>query len=290
MAGENIPVAANVLGTIGTVFWCIQLVPQIWHNWRHKKTDGLPASMMLLWAVCSVPFGVYMILQNVNIPLQIQPQIFGFFGFVSWGQILYYNHGYSQLKATLLVIGSCLLCGGLEVLLILTLRIPYRKGITWPDLIFGVIAAIMLAVGFVPLYFEVWKRRGRVAGVNWVFLSIDSLGALFSLFALAAQGTFDILGGILYLVVFLAEVGLFASHVIWRLRHRKLVRAAKESGKSLEEFLAEEGDGKDVENETKASSVVQTPAEHGVRVPENHENEAVASTSREDRDLERGPD
>lgn len=82
MATENIPVAANVLGTIGTVFWCIQLVPQIWHNWRHKKTDGLPASMMLLWAVCkfalsrlhrqsadigvyagSVPFGVYMILQ-----------------------------------------------------------------------------------------------------------------------------------------------------------------------------------------------------------------------------------
>ncbi|KUL92071.1 hypothetical protein ZTR_02527 [Talaromyces verruculosus] len=290
MAGENIPVAANVLGTIGTVFWCIQLVPQIWHNWRHKKTDGLPASMMLLWAVCSVPFGVYMIVQNVNIPLQIQPQIFGFFGFVSWGQILYYNHGYSQLKATLLVVGSCLLCGGLEVLLILTLRIPYRKGITWPDLIFGVIAAIMLAVGFVPLYFEVWKRRGRVAGVNWVFLSIDSLGALFSLFALAAQGTFDILGGILYLVVFLAEVGLFASHVIWRLRHRKLVRAAKESGKSVEEFLAEKGDGKDAENETKASSVVQTPVEQGVRVPENHGNEAVASTSREDRDLERGPD
>lgn len=56
MAGENIPVAANVLGTIGTVFWCIQLVPQIWHNWRHKKTDGLPASMMLLWAVCMSPF------------------------------------------------------------------------------------------------------------------------------------------------------------------------------------------------------------------------------------------
>lgn len=52
MSDENIPVAANVLGTIGTVLWCIQLVPQIWHNWRHKKTDGLPASMMVLWATC----------------------------------------------------------------------------------------------------------------------------------------------------------------------------------------------------------------------------------------------
>lgn len=49
---ERIPVAANVLGTIGTVFWCIQLVPQIWHNWKYKKTEGLPQSMMLLWAIC----------------------------------------------------------------------------------------------------------------------------------------------------------------------------------------------------------------------------------------------
>lgn len=84
-SNERIPVAANVLGTIGTVFWCVQLVPQIWHNWRQKKTDGLPQSMMLLWAMCmllysgrpvflssqaklgnclaSIPFGVYMILQ-----------------------------------------------------------------------------------------------------------------------------------------------------------------------------------------------------------------------------------
>lgn len=48
----SIPVAANILGTIGTVFWCIQLVPQIWYNWRQKKTDGLPGSMMFLWALC----------------------------------------------------------------------------------------------------------------------------------------------------------------------------------------------------------------------------------------------
>lgn len=119
-------------------------------------------------------------------------------------------------------------------------QIPYGKGITWPALIFGIIAAIMLAVGFLPVYIEMWKRRGRVVGFSecctcpqplvidnfllmvlpdWVFLSIDTLGALFSLFALgmnffffivrvrkslpipAAQGTFDILGGILYIIV-----------------------------------------------------------------------------------------
>lgn len=59
----DIPVAANVLGTIGTVFWCIQLIPQIWYNWRQKKTDGLPGLMMFLWAASAVPFGVYAIVQ-----------------------------------------------------------------------------------------------------------------------------------------------------------------------------------------------------------------------------------
>lgn len=50
--GNNIPVASTVLGTIGTVLWCVQLIPQIWYNWRQKKTDGLPPVMMFLWAAC----------------------------------------------------------------------------------------------------------------------------------------------------------------------------------------------------------------------------------------------
>lgn len=72
----SIPVAADVLGTIGTILWCVQLVPQIWTNWRTKSTDGLPGTMMFLWAVCGVPFGTYGIVQNFNMPIQVQPQCF----------------------------------------------------------------------------------------------------------------------------------------------------------------------------------------------------------------------
>jgi hypothetical protein len=53
MSDGNVTLASNVLGTIGTVLWCIQLVPQIWYNYRRKKTDGFPAAMMLLWASCT---------------------------------------------------------------------------------------------------------------------------------------------------------------------------------------------------------------------------------------------
>ncbi|KAF9893956.1 hypothetical protein FE257_008927 [Aspergillus nanangensis] len=168
MAEGNM-VAANVLGTIGTVFWCIQLVPQIWYNWKQKKTDGLPQLMMLLWAACAVPMGAYLILQQVNIALQVQPQLFAVFSLISWGQILYYNHNFHLWKAVFYAVGLAVLFGGLETMLILTLRIPYSKGITWPDLVVGVFAAILLTLGLIPPYFEMWKRNGRVIGISLMY-------------------------------------------------------------------------------------------------------------------------
>ncbi|KAJ5948885.1 hypothetical protein N7454_002192, partial [Penicillium verhagenii] len=235
--GDNVTLASNVLGTIGTVLWCIQLIPQIWFNWRRKKTDGFPAAMMFLWASCSVPMGAYLILQDVNIPLQIQPQIFGFFSLVSWCQVLHYNNNFSALKASLICLSCATLFGGIEALLILTLRIPYSKGITWPDIVVGVVATILLSGGLLPPYFELWKRDGRVIGFNWVFLSIDTLGGLFSLFALAAQGSFDILGGIMYIIVVVLEGGIYVSHIVWRIRYRKLRKEAKTRGISIDELL-----------------------------------------------------
>jgi hypothetical protein len=37
-------------------------------------------------------------------------------------------------------------------------------------LVIGIIAAILLAVGLLPPYGELWKRRGRVVGINFVGL------------------------------------------------------------------------------------------------------------------------
>lgn len=87
----SIPLAATILGTIGTVCWCIQLVPQIWRNYRTKKTDGIPAMMMFLWSASGVPFGIYAIVQNFNIALQVQPQCFCVLCLISWGQCLVYG-------------------------------------------------------------------------------------------------------------------------------------------------------------------------------------------------------
>ena len=35
-------------------------------------------------------------------------------------------------------------------------------------MVVGIIAAVLLAAGLHPPYGELWKRRGRVIGINWV--------------------------------------------------------------------------------------------------------------------------
>ncbi|CAF9909867.1 MAG: hypothetical protein HETSPECPRED_009543 [Heterodermia speciosa] len=232
----SIPVAANVLGTIATILWSIQLIPQIISNWRKKKTDGLPGAMMFLWAISAVPFGVYGIVQNFNIPLQIQPQVFCVLSLVSWFQILVFNNGWRICTAFLLTCGIAVAFGAVEALLILTLRDPYARGISWPMTAVGVIAAILLGAGILPPYFEIWKRGGRCIGINWYFLGLDWMGAFISLMALVAQNTFDYLGGVLYLVVLLLETGIFATHLIWRIRTRSLHRRAKAEGVDFDDL------------------------------------------------------
>ncbi|CAK7225237.1 hypothetical protein SCUCBS95973_005795 [Sporothrix curviconia] len=221
------------------LFWCVQLIPQIWTNWRTKTTEGLPALMMFLWGVCGVPFGAYAIIQNFNIPIQVQPQVFMVLCLISWVQILIYGNKWSVKKAVSAGIIIAILFGGIEATLILTLKPIYERGHEAPALVVGIIASIFLAAGLVPPYFEIYKRRGRVAGINFVFLAMDWSGAFFSLMALVAQNTFDILGGVLYIICALLEIGIFLSHIIWMIRTRKIRKRAKEEGKTFDELAAE---------------------------------------------------
>lgn len=72
-------------------------------------------------------------------------------------------------------------------------------------------------------------------GISFLFLTIDTLGAVFSLLSLVAQkGEFDIVAGVQYGVVILLEVGIMVLGAIWRLRvwarNRNRVADAGESG------------------------------------------------------------
>jgi hypothetical protein len=79
-----------------------------------------------------------------------------------------------------------LIFGGVEAALVLSLKVNallerfyriltrkpiYDQGDDAPMIILGVIASILLAAGLLPPYVEIWRRRGRVIGINWVCIS-----------------------------------------------------------------------------------------------------------------------
>ncbi|KAI5859556.1 PQ loop repeat-domain-containing protein [Durotheca rogersii] len=218
---QNIPLAANVLG---------------WTNWRTKKTDGLPGAMMYLWSICGVPFGVYNIVQGFNYPLQLQPQIFMSLCLVNWCQILF---KFVLWKVIAIGLANAVAFAAIETVLIVKLRPQYDAGDGTGVLAIGVVANVLLAAGLLPPYGELWKRKGRVVGINFLFLTMDWLGAFFSLISLVAQNTFDILGGVLYIVCMFLESGIFISHIIWLIRTRNIRNEAAAKGKTFDDVAAE---------------------------------------------------
>ncbi|OJD35074.1 pq loop repeat protein [Diplodia corticola] len=226
----------------GAHAWLAQSLTQnrIYTNWRHKQTDGLPWIMPFLWAVAAMPFGVYNIVQNFNIPLQVQPQVFCSLTLICWAQTLIYHEHWRVWTATLAAVITGLVSGGVEALLILTLRGPYSRGVEWPIITVGVVAAILLAVGLLPMYWEQWKRDGRAKDISFLFLGTDFAGATFSLIALAVQQTFDYLGGILYIVCMVLEIGIVIWHLSWVYRNRRTLKAAKRAGLSYDQYVSDD--------------------------------------------------
>lgn len=242
-------VAENVLGTIGTVLWCVQLIPQIVRNYRVKSCVGVPPLMMFLWALSGVPFSIYFIGTDGSIPLRIQPQLFTFFCTISWAQTLYYPPIKMPIKKLVLYVSTFVsISVGLEVGLLLWLRPVYRHGTTWPMLIIGIIATILLALGLIPPYFELAKRKGRVVGINFIFLSMDSAGAVFSMVSIIV-GTMDALSMALYAVVLALELGIFTSHAIWALRFRWRAKDPSEDDlEKVETSISHHGEENDKDN------------------------------------------
>lgn len=250
--------AANATGIVGTIFWCIQLVPQVIRNYRVKDCTGVPLPMMLLWFTLLVPFAIYFNVVDTTMPVRIQPELFMFFCGITFFQILYYppiKIGFVRAAA---VTGAITLVGaGVIAGCIVDMRPRYHDAgsdNTWgPVLAVGVVATVMFILGLVPPYFELWKRGGEVVGINFIFLAMDSMGALFSVISVALASTepgfsVDIMGVTMYASVLVMEGGIFLSHLIWWLRiGRKQVKEKGESegeetsgGESAKEEVTEE--------------------------------------------------
>ncbi|KAH7410146.1 hypothetical protein DE146DRAFT_604350 [Phaeosphaeria sp. MPI-PUGE-AT-0046c] len=178
------------------------------------------------------------VLGNFNFALKFQPQAFAGLTLIAWGQTLYYHNKWRAWTATLATVALASSFALMEMILILTLRGPYARGVQWPMMLMAISASVIQVVGLIPPYFELAKRNGRVIGIDFWFLTIDYAGAFFSLMAVVAQQWFDALGGSLYIACMVFETGIFASQAIWMWRVRDVRREAKKAGLTYDEYVA----------------------------------------------------
>ncbi|KAI5124278.1 hypothetical protein M0805_005125 [Coniferiporia weirii] len=219
--------AGNVLGTIGTICWTGQIIPQIWKNWRAKVTEGLSHWLMLIWGVASAFLGVFTVVQNLNIPLRIQPQLFGFLSLVAWSQCLYYDHKMPLRQTVTILIGTLLILGGFEAGMIFAIRPAVDNGNKRPIQFFGIMTSILLAAGLLPQFLEIY-RLGEVRGISLLFMFIDTMGGVFSLLSLVFASKFDILAGVAYsLVIVLDSVVIILAIILNPRAERKRKRLSE---------------------------------------------------------------
>ncbi|CCG82929.1 Uncharacterized protein C2E12.03c [Taphrina deformans PYCC 5710] len=220
--------AATTFASLGAVCWSVQLIPQIYMNHKRRCTEGFSGLMMMLWVSAGVPLGIYNVVQDLNIGLQIQPQLFMFFALICTVQTYHYRLEWTYTKSFIIILCVGILLAGLEVAGIELLRLGIRNGVRWPITLIGVISAVLINIGLVPQYWEIYKRNA-VIGVSYAFLSIDCAGAVFSFISLPFD-EWDILAAISYGLLIVEEVGIFVLGVAFWTRDRKKNSRVTEKG------------------------------------------------------------
>ena len=71
----------------------------------------------------ALPLGVYVIMQDLNIPLIVQPQLFGLLLLLSWCQCMYYGAARSRVWCFTTLGCTLILWGSLEAAMVFALRV-----------------------------------------------------------------------------------------------------------------------------------------------------------------------
>lgn len=83
-------------------------------------------------------------------------------------------------KCLAAIISMGALLAGIEVGLVFALRAGLERNVHWPVVLMGVLSALLLALGVLRHYYDVYVHR-TVRGISFIFVGIDALGDVFSL-------------------------------------------------------------------------------------------------------------
>ncbi|KAI8890980.1 hypothetical protein K501DRAFT_205515 [Backusella circina FSU 941] len=236
-------VAEQFFSYLGLVFWSFQLAPQAYKTWKRKTSTGVSVWTMFIWCFGGILMGLYNIGINVAIPLWIQPQIFTFLALVCLTQEFYYQHKWSKLRSSLFFAGVCIFFGALQYALYYAFLVSQQKDNEPAQTFFGVIPVVVIAVGFLPQYYEIFRDK-RVYGISHVFLAMDAFGSLFSIISLAfKEGAIEALALADYTMIACFDVCIIILYYIFEWYHARSEQntmVVKDEEKDIEVNIVEE--------------------------------------------------
>ncbi|KAI0037204.1 PQ loop repeat-domain-containing protein [Vararia minispora EC-137] len=219
-------VAENVFGTLGVLCWTVQLVPQIWKSYHSKSTKGLAPILVLFWGLAGIPLGIYNVVQNVNVPLIVQPQLFGFLCLLSWAQCQYYGNGRSLTWCVYVFVSLLAIFAALEVGIVYAIRPHYERGERSAEIglrFISVFTSVMIGVALLPQYYEIYKHKA-VIGISVIMITVDMMGGVFSDISLAFKPKFDPWIAVSYSLVAVMDSVVIIAAVILNPRARRRER------------------------------------------------------------------
>lgn len=105
-------------------------------------------------------------------------------------QCWHYAHRISARKCILGAIATGIIAGGFEVGFYFLCKLGEHRGNSASTKTMGIVGAVLIVVGLVPQYYEIWKFK-EVKGISLLFLAIDCAGGVFSLLSLVFKESFD---------------------------------------------------------------------------------------------------
>ncbi|RIB18829.1 PQ loop repeat-domain-containing protein [Gigaspora rosea] len=215
---------SHVFGTIGTVLWTFQLLPQVYKNWRNESTKGLSPLTMLIWATACLFYAIYAVVFEISFVLIIQQMIFGVLCLICVMQYMYYDNSKfirKKTKTGLLFFVICIMWAGFQSICVFGIRLANKKNIDWPKTVTGIIPTVLVFIGYVPQFYEIYRRK-IVCGISLIFLAIDMLGAAFSALCLAFNPPpFDAYAASFYFAIFTLDLIIFILYYLFNWMHKK---------------------------------------------------------------------
>ncbi|KAH9025830.1 hypothetical protein EDB84DRAFT_1273369 [Lactarius hengduanensis] len=239
-------VAENIFGTMGAILWSVQLIPQLVKSWRTKSTKGLSPLLPLMWSMAALPLGIYVIVQDLNVPLIVQPQLFALFTLLSWTQCMYYGRARSRAWCAAVLAATLVLYAALEAGMVFALRPSYRRGTSAGKAgvrFFGILSSALISLALLracpnqqhsfsdrrPQYYEIYKH-GAVVGISLTFMAVDLLGGVASILSLAFKSHFDTTAAVAYALVVVMDGLVLVLAVILNPRAKRRARRADLTG------------------------------------------------------------